>query len=133
MEEVEKKVFILINVKKVLSWTHRDAQSCVSQSWHRLRGMKGARGRVCGQLQRFKKKKKNGLKYAVYIKYSTVSVLLTVLVLLPKPNYDVVLMSHPSEAIMCSVPPLWIICCRFSVLLFILLPVCIFWGEFSST
>lgn len=40
---------------------------------------------------------KKGLKYTVYIKYSTVSVLLTVLVLLPKPNYDVVMMSHPQR------------------------------------
>lgn len=40
---------------------------------------------------------KKGLNYTVYIKYSTVSVLLTVLVLLPKPNYDVVMMSHPQR------------------------------------
>lgn len=43
------------------------------------------------------KMKTKQASHTVYIQNSTVSVLLTVLVLLPKPNYDVVVMSHPQR------------------------------------
>lgn len=43
-----------------------------------------------------KKKKSNKKKASYYIRYSAVSVLLAVLVLLPKPNHHVV-MSHPQR------------------------------------
>lgn len=64
---------------------------------------------------------------AVYIQYSTVSVLLTVLVLLPKPNLRCSRDEPSSEAIVLSCLSsstlslsLWIFCC-FAVLLLVLL------------
>lgn len=59
---------------------------------HEVAGVVGMGWECYGWQQGFKKR-----PLILYIKYSTVSVLLTVLVLLPKPNYDVVVMSHPQR------------------------------------